>query len=603
MINEKHDETSDNYSSVADNNEIAKILGFKPKKTGILNSEATHKIKPSQPANLNDVSSQEIEVLPEYTKVIQLIEAKAKLIFVTGRAGTGKSTFIQFLRNKYRGRLAVIAPTGVAALNVGGATIHSFFGFPPHPMRLDEVKETRDNRLFKALEILVIDEISMVRADMFDNIARFLQLNGRSPGCLFGGVQIILVGDLFQLPPIASTEEESTLFKRKFESKFFFSAKSIGEVETVPVELKRVFRQTDQKFIELLNRVRLGDNSQSILDLLNSRFGKALPDLPPITLTPTNAIADQINQDGLKSLPGEERMFRGIFGGEFNEKKRLPAPMELRLKEGARVMFTKNGGTNWVNGSLGVVRDFQWIKRLNMSTMMEEDKEAVFVELNERGRGIVAVVTETWERYKYFYDSQNDEIEVKTVGYYSQYPLQPAWAVTIHKSQGQTLSEVQIDLTTGAFEAGQTYVALSRARSLDKIWLNSTIKARDIICDFQILKFYKSLFPNDFEIPAENLTKDDITGQLEKQEDNIGNQIQLVARDYPDYLSIAKIVNSALETDDHLLLVYIDSMNEKTERVVKPIAWINSQMFNAFCDLRQAERHFKLSRIVECHVF
>ena len=461
---------------------INEILGFEPSDTRTLDRLATHQSSPSKPAAFPEDPTSEIEITEDFKKAMALIEANAPAVFITGRAGTGKSTFIQFIRKRYEGVMAVVAPTGVAALNAGGVTIHSFFRFPPRIINPDDIKELVDNRLYKALKILVVDEVSMVRADVIDAMDQFLRINGRCPDSPFGGIQLVLVGDLAQLPPVVSTEEESALFSRRYNSPFFFSAEALAGSVLAPVELSRVFRQSDSHFIDILSRMRLGEATEEDLEVVNSRVGPPLPIPAPVILTPTNAAADRINIEGLRRLHGEEKTFVGTIEGKFKlEDKKLPAPLHLKLKLGAHVMFTQNdAGQRWVNGTLGVVREFSPGK--------------ISVEIEERGRGVVDVGRARWDQYQFRYDSAQDRVKANVVGSYEQFPLQLAWGITIHKAQGKTLPAVQVDLGRGAFAPGQTYVALSRARSLETIWLAKPIRGKDIFCDKRIVEFYQGLF-------------------------------------------------------------------------------------------------------------
>lgn len=461
---------------------IGEILAFTPPETGRLDREATHRSEPSRQADLNRDELAGVEVTPDYEKALALIDAKVPLVFVTGQAGTGKSTFIQFLRRAIPEGVALVAPTGVAALNVGGVTIHSFFRFPPRVLHPDDIKRLTDNRLYKRINMLIVDEVSMVRADVIDAMDRFLRVNGPDPDRPFGGVQVVMVGDLAQLPPVVSTEEESALFSRRYRSPFFFSAHALSCNLLAPVELGRVFRQEDGSFVDLLSKIRLGDVDEETLNAINQRVGTPLPHPEPVILVPTNAAADAINVRALAQLPDEERTFVGRIEGSFKlETGKLPAPLRLKLKEGARVMSTKNApGQKWVNGTLGTVLEFKPGK--------------ITVEIEDRGRGVVDVGPDTWEQYRYRYDQWNERVIAETTGSYTQFPLQPAWAVTIHKAQGQTLPAVHIDLGRGAFAPGQTYVALSRARGLDAIWLSNPVRRRDIFCDERIAAFYRGLF-------------------------------------------------------------------------------------------------------------
>ena len=460
---------------------VKEILGFEPPDTRTLDQLATHRSSPSKAAAFPEETTSGIEITEDFKKAMALIEAKAPAVFITGRAGTGKSTFIQLIRKHYEGVMAVVAPTGVAALNAGGVTIHSFFRFPPRIVNPDDIKEVVDNRLYKALEILVVDEVSMVRADVIDAMDQFLRINGRRPDSPFGGIQLVLVGDLAQLPPVVSAEEESALFSRRYNSPFFFSAEALAESFLAPIELSRVFRQSDSHFIGILSRMRLGEATEEDLEAVNSRVGQPLPTPAPVILTPTNASADKINLEGLRKLPAEEKTFVGSINGRFKlEEKKLPAPLDLKLKEGAHVMFTKNDlQKRWVNGTLGIVREFSAGK--------------IAVEIQERGRGVVDVAWETWSQYRFRYDSFDERVRAATVGTFTQFPLQLAWGITIHKAQGKTLPAVHIDLGRGAFAPGQTYVALSRARNMETIWLSRPLREEDIFCDKRIMAFYRDL--------------------------------------------------------------------------------------------------------------
>jgi ATP-dependent DNA helicase PIF1 len=419
----------------------------------------------------------EMMVPAGYVQAKRLVEGGAPLVFVSGNAGTGKTTLIHYLKDNIALRNVVLAPTGVAALNAGGATIHSFFRFPPRIQDPAQIRIPEDRRLYQRLELIIIDEASMLRADVLDSIDVFLRAcnNDFSP---FGGVQLLLLGDMFQLPPVVAAAEREVLEERGYRSPYFFSALCLQDLEMAHVELDQIFRQSDPEFISLLNRLRVAEDIEAVVGQLNRWCGDPGGD-HDITLTCTNRVADTINADALAMLPGEERIFLGEIEGKFNlDGDRLPSPLELRLKPGARVMFTKNDEEGrWVNGSLGAI------------TWVAGDR----IEVDVADAGIHEVPRATWQSFKYRLDRKSDRIVAEEAGHYTQYPLMLAWAVTIHKSQGKTLGRVLVDFGSGAFASGQAYVALSRCRSLDGISLARPLRASDVRCDARIRKFHESL--------------------------------------------------------------------------------------------------------------
>ncbi|MGQ9696984.1 MAG: ATP-dependent DNA helicase [Armatimonadota bacterium] len=414
---------------------------------------------------------------------MSLLDSGSPVVFVTGKAGTGKSTLIRYLRKVLTKRLAVVAPTGVAAINAGGATIHSMFRLPPKIHEDKDIKRVYGRKLYQKLELLIVDEVSMVRADLMDSVDCFLRKNRESPHP-FGGVQLLLIGDLFQLPPVVTEQEREVLIRKGYTVFYFFDAFSLKRAPISFVELPKVFRQTDEDFINILNCIRAGEDVDDAVVELNARCFR--PDTDPtdldLILTCTNAKADEINQRELDQLPTKARVFQGRITGEFSIKDdKLPSPMDLTLKIGARVMFTKNDEQHrWVNGTIGVVRDM--------------DQNSVTVELLGEHRGSVHnVQAVTWETYRYEYDEENDNIVARKVGEDIQYPLMLSWAVTIHKSQGKTLNNVFVDLGDGAFAPGQVYVALSRCRTLDGIRLARPIRPSEVKCDPVVTRFYREL--------------------------------------------------------------------------------------------------------------
>lgn len=464
------------------------ILGVKSVNIGDLNRQATHNRQKAPPIAAKPDPLDNIEITEEYRNVLALIESKAPIIFVSGKAGTGKTTLIHYVRHSLNKNIVVVAPTGVAALNVKGSTIHSYFRLPPRVIEDGDIKLVKDRNLYTKLDLLIVDEISMVRADLVDAMDKFLRKNGAHKNKPFGGAQLLLVGDLFQLPPVVTSSEESILFSRKYTSPFFFSANSLNNCEMKALELHKVFRQSDHNFTELLNKIRVAEELDETLPLINERYAET--DNQVLTLTCTNASADRINAAEINKLPGEPRIFNGAIAGKFSVNDvRLPAPLNLSLKLGAQVMFTKNDGNKrWVNGSVGKIVSFK-----NNSIQVEL--------LTDHPGSIHDVQKVVWKSFKYKYDYEEEKIKTEEAGSYTQYPLMLAWAVTIHKSQGKTLERVRVDLGNGAFAPGQVYVALSRCRSLADISLARPILKKDVKCDESIKEFYHALAGDQYTAP------------------------------------------------------------------------------------------------------
>lgn len=458
--------------------DFKKQFGVKAVNVGALNRQATSK-RPvlSKPKPTGD-PLEGITVTEEYLRVKGLLDAGCKMVFVSGKAGTGKSTLIHYLRHTYKGNVVVVAPTGVAALNVNGVTLHSYFKLPPRIITESDIKEVKDRKLYSKLHLLIVDEISMVRVDLVDAMDAFLRKNGRDKDQPFGGTQVLLVGDMFQLPPVVTNQEQTILDERGYSSPYFFSAKCLETCEMATVELTEIFRQRDPKFTKMLNNIRVAENLEEVVPLLNASCTRGAADNSIITLTCTNAVADEINIAEQVKLEGESRIYMGEITGKFVvEEERLPSPLNLTLKVGAQVMFTKNDETRrWVNGSLGRV--------------VELGPGSIKVEMISDTEGLIHDVTQVeWESYKYVFCRVSEKIVPEVAGRYIQYPLTLAWAVTIHKSQGKTLAKVRVDLGTGAFASGQVYVALSRCRSLADISLERPIKEQEVKCDPIILRF------------------------------------------------------------------------------------------------------------------
>lgn len=421
----------------------------------------------------------------EFDSILTQLESSEEHFFITGRAGTGKSTLLQLFRNTSRKKLAVLAPTGIAALNVRGQTIHSFFGFPPRMIDKSEILRRKDYRFFQRFDAIIIDEISMVRADMLDNIDFFLRLN-RGVNKPFGGVQMIFFGDLFQLPPVIATEFERKYFRESYESAYFFSSKVLDqrmtEVDFRMIELHQVYRQDERHFIKLLDSIRMNEMDEDILEVLNERH-QAIDSENKfyIHLCARNAVADKINQEALEKLAAHKHLFTCSTTGEFPPNL-FPVDQNLVLKEGAQIMFTKNDvQKQFVNGTIGTIRK------------IEQDEITADI-LDENGiEKTINVQKQTWENVKYKLDQTEDKINTEVTGTFTQYPLKLAWAITIHKSQGKTFERVIIDLGGGAFESGQTYVALSRCKKLNGIFLKQMLRPRDIFIDPAVVEYYENM--------------------------------------------------------------------------------------------------------------
>ncbi len=418
------------------------------------------------------------KISAEIKEAINLIEKSRSSFFITGKAGTGKSTLIEELKKRTAKNLAVVAPTGVAAVNVEGQTIHSFFGFKPGIAPENVGRAMRNKNLFKNLDTLVIDEISMVRADLFDCIARFLMINGpkNEP---FGGIQVVMVGDLYQLPPVLTAEEEN-FYRMRYNSPYFFSSLLYRKIKPEIIKLRTIHRQNDPSFISILNKIRRGDVSLDDLHLLNQNV-EPNPNLEDdgVFLTTTNARADRINSKKLKELNGEIRSFSGEVDGDF-PLSYLPTDHELILKDGAKVMLLNNDREGrWINGDMGKI--------------VEIDKREPVVRVELEGGRIVKVTPYKWQKIKYDFNKKEDKIEAKEVGSFSQLPIRLAWATTIHKSQGKTFNKAIIDFQSGTFSHGQAYVALSRCKSLEGLQLKREVRKSDIIVDKKVVDFLENL--------------------------------------------------------------------------------------------------------------
>lgn len=416
----------------------------------------------------------------EFRDILDQLENTNDSMFITGRAGTGKSTLLQLFRNTTKKRTVVLAPTGIAALNVRGQTIHSFFGFPPKMINPADIGRRRNWRMYQKLDVLIIDEISMVRADMMDNIDIFLRRN-RGIDEPFGGVQLVLFGDLFQLPPVVASEFEKHIFRSRYESAYFFSSYVMkNEFNIHMIELHEVYRQSDRGFINLLDNIRLRAIDYDDMEALNERYQSIPEDLDYyITLCSRNATVNEINTQRLAQLDTPNHVFTAKITGDFSTKQ-VPTDLHLTLKVGAQIIFVKNDPKKkFVNGTIGKVES---IIGDDIKVSVKDDQDRIlYFDLEQM----------EWEIIKYTNSGDQQEINTKVMGTFSQYPVKLAWAITIHKSQGKTFDTVVIDMGIGAFEYGQTYVALSRCRTMQGIYLKRPIKPQDIMVDQIVSEYFE----------------------------------------------------------------------------------------------------------------
>ncbi len=508
-----------------------------------------------------------LDLNEHFLKALGIMEDTERNVFVTGRAGTGKSTLLQHFRDSTKKALAVIAPTGVAAVNVKGQTIHSFFNFKID-VTPDTVKKIRprDKSIYKKLDAIVVDEISMVRADILDCMDIFLRIHGKNRSLPFGGIQMIFIGDLYQLPPVVKYREKA-IFSEYYKSPYFFDSKVFSNgLDMEFIELEKVYRQKDERFLNILNAIRNNSASDDDFAAINL---KHLPDFEDygkfyICLTTTNELADSINQKKLSEIKGKEYRYSGSIDGNF-EAKDLPTAEDITVKVGAQVMLLNNDSSGrWINGSIGKVIEIEKIAN---------KPDIIWVELSDGSR--VDVAPYTWEMYEFNYDRSKNTVASEITGAFTQYPIKFAWAVTIHKSQGLTFERVVIDIGRGTFSHGQLYVALSRCTNLDGIILKKPIMKRHIFMDRRIVEF---------------VTKYQYKRAKERQP--LEERISLIEQ--------------AIKEKRKLDIVYLKARDEKTRRIIIPkymgeLEYQGKKFLGleAFCTKRMEERVFNIERILE----
>ena len=509
-----------------------------------------------------------IDLNPEFQRALDLMEETDKNIFITGRAGTGKSTLLNYFYSNTKKNVVLLAPTGVAAVNIGGQTIHSFFQFKPN-VTLAAIKKKKGSEkdkksLYKKLTTIIIDEVSMVRADLLDCVDKFLRLNGPDAKRPFGGVQMIFIGDLYQLPPVV-TSAEREIFRSHYASPYFFSAKVMESLDLEFVELEKVYRQKDDEFIRLLNAIRNKSVTDEDVALFNRRCNPSF-ELSGndfyISLTSTNDLADSINEQRLAQLPGKVWKAQGFVDGDFGAES-MPTALELKLKKGAQIMMLNNDSYGqWVNGTIGKIKKF---------TKNEDGEEVIVADLDNGET--VEIAPYTWKIYKYFL--KDEELHSEEVGSFHQYPVRLAFAVTIHKSQGKTFEKVVIDVGRGTFAHGQMYVALSRCTTLEGLVLKNPLKKSHVLMDWQVVKFLTGL-------------------QYAKAALNLSREKKIA------------ILEEAFQEKQIVEIVYLKAKDEKSTRRIRPLR-VEEMEYNghpylgllAYCLTRRQNRVFNVDRILQ----
>lgn len=508
------------------------------------------------------------ELNKQFKKALDVVEKTNRSVFITGKAGTGKSTLLEYFCGQTKKAVVVLAPTGVAAVNVKGETIHSFFKFRPD-ITLQDAKriaekarrnKTRKN-LFDKLETIIIDEVSMVRADLLDCADVFLKtvFKNKLP---FGGKQMVFIGDLYQLPPVVIGRDRE-VFKTQYDSCYFFSAKVMADLKMEIIELEKVYRQSDKKFIDILNSIRNNTVEDNHLKILNKRFQRNINiksfEKGQIYLTTTNRLAEEINKINLEKLPTKKYILEGEIEGKF-DRKYLTTNLILEIKNGAQVMLLNNDSQNrWINGTIGEVLGFA-------------DDE---IKIKLQNGKTVFVSQYEWEIIETYFNKDSKMLEKRILGSFIQYPLKLAWAITVHKSQGKTFDKAIIDLSSGIFACGQTYVALSRCRTLEGIILKKEITKSNVFTDWKVVRY--------------------LTGyQYDLSEKKCSTEKKI------------EIIKQAIRNKTKLNIVYLKAQDQKSKRTILP-SFVGEMEYlgktylgvEARCFLRNEERVFRVDRILE----
>ena len=536
----------------------------------------------------------DVEINSQFEQVLNFINQTNQSVFLTGKAGTGKTTLLKYIKENTFKQMAVLAPTGVAAINAGGSTIHSFFQFAFAPFlptlnlegnadfsKLSLANYKYNNlrlSIFRKLELLVIDEISMVRADLLDQIDFVLRATRRKTHLPFGGVQLLYIGDMHQLPPVVN-QEEWKLLNNIYQSPYFFDSLVFKRNPAVFIELEKIYRQNDQEFIDLLNKVRNNNIALTDLDKLNSHYSSTITNelvQNCITLTTHNQKADEINIKQLTILPQRVYTFKCKVEGIFSEKN-FPADENLQLKVGAKVMFLKNNSEkNYYNGKIGVVT---FVNDSEIKIKCEEDNFEIDVE------------KEVWTNVTYKLNNQTKVLEEEILGTFSQYPLRLAWAITIHKSQGLTFNKVIID-AANSFSAGQVYVALSRCRSLKGLTLSSKINSETLFNDRKIVSFsvsnkkdqkaidvvfnsskqdyIKNILIDLFDLSEIIFCRKELAGFIQVYKSKLNTTADKWSTDL--FLKLDSLNEVSLKFKNQLMHIFVASVNlEKEQNVIKRI--------------------------------